>query len=132
MTGDTQAATHDAPKDARAAASEYRIGRLLIAMTYVAVGLLVVGVVLMIADGISPLSGGPGLDLATLGSQLVALDPAAFLWLGLLAVVAAPIGRVIVAGVAYARQADWLMVAIALGILAIIAIGVGSALTVTV
>ena len=128
MTGDRQAAIHDA----RAAAAEYRIGRLLIAMTYVAVGLLVVGVVLMIADGISTLSGGPGLDLATLGSQLVALDPAAFLWLGLLAVVAAPIGRVIVAGVAYARQADWLMVAIALGILAIIAIGVASALTVTV
>ena len=132
MTGDPQAAIHDAPSDAPAAAAEYRIGRLLIAMTYVAVGLLVVGVVLMIADGISPLSGGPGLELATLGSQLVALDPAAFLWLGLLAVVAAPIGRVIVAGVAYARQADWLMVAIALGILAIIAIGVGSALTVTV
>ena len=132
MTGDPQAAIHDAPSDARAAAAEYTIGRLLIAMTYVAVGLLVVGVVLMIADGISPLSGGPGLDLATLGSQLLALDPAAFLWLGLLAVVAAPIGRVIVAGVAYARQADWLMVAIAVGILAIIAIGVGSALTVTV
>ena len=132
MTGDQQAAIHDAPSDARAAAAEYLIGRLLIAMTYVAVGLLVVGVVLMIADGISPLSGGPGLDLATLGSQLVALDPAAFLWLGLLVVVATPIGRVIVAGIAYARQADWLMVAIALGILAIIAIGVGSALTVTV
>ena len=132
MTGDTQAAINDSPSDARAAAAEYRIGRLLIAMTYVAVGLLVVGVVLMIADGISPLNGGPGLDLATLGSQLVALDPAAFLWLGLLVVVATPIGRVIVAGIAYARQADWLMVAIALGILAVIAIGVGSALTVTV
>ena len=132
MTGDPRAAINDAPSDARAAAAEYRIGRLLIAMTYVAVGLLVVGVVLMIADGISPLSVGPGLDLATLGSQLVALDPAAFLWLGLLVVVATPIGRVIAAGVAYARQADWLMVAIALGILAIIAIGVGSALTVTV
>jgi uncharacterized membrane protein len=132
MTGASEAAGHDAPSDARAAATEYRIGRLLIAMTYIAVGLLVVGVVLMIKDGISPLSGGPGLDLATLGSQLVALDPAAFLWLGLLAVVAAPIGRVIVAGIAYALQADWLMVAIAIGILAIIAIGVGSALTVTV
>ena len=132
MTGDTRAAIHDAPSEPRAAAAEYRIGRLLIAMTYVAVGLLVVGVVLMVADGISPLSAGPGLDLATLGSQLLALDPAAFLWLGLLVVVATPIGRVIVAGVAYARQADWLMVAIALGILAIIAIGVGSALTVTV
>ena len=131
MTGGT-AAVHDAPSDDRAAAAEHRIGRLLIAMTYVAVGLLVIGVVLMIADGISPLSGGPGLDLATLGSQLLALDPTAFLWLGLLVVVATPIGRVIVAGIAYARQEDRLMVAIALGILAIIAIGVGSALTVTV
>jgi len=117
--------------DARAAAAEQRIGRLLIATTYVAVGLLVLGVALMVADRISPLSVGPGLDLATLGSQLLALDPSAFLWLGLLAVVAAPIGRVIVAGVDYARQADWLMVAIAVGILIIIAIGVGSALAVT-
>jgi uncharacterized membrane protein len=129
---DGTAAVDDTPSHARAAAAEYRIGRLLIAMTYVAVGLLVVGVVLMIADGISPLSGGPGLDLATLGSQLLAPDPAAYLWLGLMVVVATPIGRVIVAGIAYAGQADWLMVAIAIGILAIIVIGVGSALTVTV
>jgi uncharacterized membrane protein len=132
VTGDPRAAIHDALSENRAVAAEHRIGRLLIAMTYVAVGLLVVGVVLMVADGISPLSGGPSLNLATFGSQLLALDPAAFLWLGLLVVVATPIGRVIVAGVAYARQADWLMVAIALGILVIIAIGVGSALTVTV
>ncbi len=131
MTNGT-AAVHDPLSEDRAVAAEHRIGKLLIAMTYVAVGLLVVGVVLMVADRISPLSGGPSLDLATLGSQLLALDPAAFLWLGLLVVVATPIGRVIVAGIAYARQADWLMVAIALGILAIIAIGVGSALTVTV
>ena len=131
MSGVTQGGIPE-PTDARAAAAEQRIGRLLIATTYVAVGLLVVGVALMVADGISPLSGGPGLDLATLGSQLLALDPSAFLWLGLLAVVAAPIGRVIVAGVDYARQADWLMVAIAVGILIIIAIGVGSALAVTV
>jgi uncharacterized membrane protein len=116
----------------QAAAAERLIGRLLIAVTYVAVGLLVIGVVLMVADAISPLSGGPPLDLATLGSQLLALEPAAFLWLGILAVVAAPIGRVIVAAVAYARDADWLMVAISLGILAVIAVGVGSALTVTV
>lgn len=132
MTAGTPPVIHDARSEDRAVAAEHRIGRLLIAMTYVAVGLLVVGVLLMVADGISPLSGGPGLDLATFGSQLRALDPAAFLWLGLLAVVATPIGRVIVAGVAYARQADWLMVAIAVGILAIIAIGVASALTVTV
>jgi uncharacterized membrane protein len=116
----------------RAAAVERLIGRLLIAVTYVAVGLLVVGVTLMIADEISPLSGGPPLDLATLVSGLLALEPAAFLWLGLLTVVAAPIGRVIVAAVAYARDEDWLMVWISLGILAVIAVGVGTAFTVTV
>ena len=41
------------------------IGRLLIAVTYVAVGLLSVGVVLMLAAGISPLAGGPPLDPGT-------------------------------------------------------------------
>jgi uncharacterized membrane protein len=122
----------DASPAERTAAAEAVIGRLLIAVTYVAVGLLVIGVALMIADGISPLSGGPGLDMASFWSGLVALEPAAFLWLGLLAVVAAPIGRVSVAAIAYARDGDRLMVAIALGILAVIAIGVGSALTVTV
>jgi uncharacterized membrane protein len=116
----------------RAAAAERLIGRLLIGVTYVAVGLLAIGVVLMVAAGISPLSEGPPLDLATLGAQLLAAEPAAFLWLGLMAVVAAPIGRVIVAAVAYARDRDWLMVGISLGILAVIAVGVGSALTVTV
>ena len=46
--------------------------------------------------------------------------------------IAAPIGRVIVAAITYARDADWLMVAISLGILLVIAVGVGTALTVTV
>ena len=132
MSGITPSVARESDPQDRTAAAEHRIGQLLIAVTYIAVGLLVVGVALMIADGISPLSGGPPLDLATIGSQIRALDPAAFLWLGLLTVVAAPIGRVIVAGFAYARQADWLMVAISLGILAIIAVGVASALTVTV
>jgi uncharacterized membrane protein len=116
----------------RAFAAEALIGRLLIAVTYVAVGLLAIGLVLMIADGISPLSGGPPLDLATLGAQLAALDPAGFLWLGLMAVIAAPIGRVIVAAIAYARDADWLMVTVSIAILVVIAIGVGSALAATV
>ena len=131
--------TADAPSTAPgslsadpAVAAERLIGRLLIAVTYVAVGLLSIGVVLMIANGISPLSAGPGLDVATLGAQLQAGEPAAFLWLGIIAVVATPIGRVIVAAVSFARDAEWLMVGIALGILAIIAVGVASALTVTV
>ena len=116
---------------ARALAAERLIGRLLIAVTYVSVGLLAIGVVLMIADSISPTSGGPPLDLATLGAQLVALEPAAFLWLGMLAVIAAPIGRVIVAAVAYARESDWLMLGVSIAILVVIAVGIISSLTVT-
>lgn len=112
--------------------AERRIGRLLIGATYVSVGLLVIGFVLMMADGVSPLAGGPQLDLPGLGAQLVALDPAGYLWLGLLAVIATPIGRVIVAGIAYAREAEWLMVGIALGILALMIVGVVTAFAGTV
>jgi uncharacterized membrane protein len=113
-------------------AAERLIGRLLIAATFVSVALLVVGVVLMIAGAIDPRSGGPRLDLVALGSQLATLEPAGFLWLGLVAVIAAPIGRVIVAALAYARDGDRLMVGVSLAILLVIAIGIGSALTATV
>jgi uncharacterized membrane protein len=131
VTGDAPSAI-GTPSADRSIAAERLIGRLLIAVTYVAVGLLGIGVVLMIANGISPLSSGRGLDLATPGAQLLAGEPAAFLWLGIIAVVATPLGRVIVAAVSFARDAEWLMVGIALGILVVIVVGVASALTVTV
>jgi len=114
----------------RTRAAERLSGRLLIGITYVSVVLLLIGVALMIRNGISPLDGGPGLDLAGLGATLAALEPAGFLWLGLLVVIAAPICRVIVAGIAYAGDADWLMVGISVAILVVIAVGIGSALAV--
>jgi uncharacterized membrane protein len=113
-------------------AAERRIGRLLIAITFVSVALLVVGVVLMVVNGLEPLSGGPGVDLGTLVARATALQPSAFLWLGLLSVIAAPIGRVIVAAIAYARDGDRLMVGISIAILLVIAVGIGTALTVSV
>jgi uncharacterized membrane protein len=106
--------------------AERRIGRLLIALTYVSVALLVIGVALLLAAGVSPLAGGPALDLATLGAQVLALVPAGFLWLGLVAVIATPISRVLAAAVAYGRAGDWSMVGIAVGILGIIAVGVAT------
>ncbi len=112
--------------------AERLIGRLLIGATYIAVVLLLVGVGLLIAAGISPLSGGPGLDLGRLPSDLLGLNPTGFLWLGLLAVIAAPIARVAVALFAYARNEDWLMVGVAAGILLVIAVAIGSALVVTI
>ena len=116
----------------RTAAAERRIGRLLIAMTYVAVALLVAGVVLLVAAGISPLSGGPPFDLAAIPAELVAGTPAGFLWLGLMAVIATPIVRVIGAAVAYGSTGEWTMVAISAAILVVIALGIAIALAATV
>ena len=107
-------------------------GRLLIGFTYVSVGLLVIGVVLMIVNGISPLDAAPTLDPGTLIPSLLALEPEAFLWLGLAAVIAAPIGRVILAGAIYAVDRDMTMVAISVAILVVIVIGVATAIAVTV
>jgi uncharacterized membrane protein len=116
-----------ADSEAVRGAAERRIGRVLIAITYLSVGLLTVGVGLLFGAGISPVAGGPGLELSAIGSELFALDPAGFLWLGLLAVISAPISRVILAAAVYARADDWQMVAVAVAILAIIAIGIATA-----
>jgi uncharacterized membrane protein len=102
------------------------LGRLLIAVTYLAVGLLSVGVSLLLVHGISPLAGGPRLDLEHLARDMVHLAPAAFLWLGILAVIATPISRVIVAAIGFARLGDRWMVGVALGILVVIALGIVS------
>jgi uncharacterized membrane protein len=85
----------------------------------------------MAAAGISALDGGPVFDPTALPADLAALTPGSVLWLGLLAVIAAPICRVIVAGVAYAFDSDWRMLGISIGILALIGIGIATALTVT-
>jgi uncharacterized membrane protein len=106
---------------------ERTLGRLLIGLTYVATALLVVGVLLMLASGISPLSGGPQLDPAALPIDLMTLTPAGFLWLGLLAVIATPIGRVIAAAVGFARTGEHGMVGVAVGILVVIAVAIGTA-----
>ena len=106
------------------------IGRVLIGLTYVATTLLVVGVLLMVAGGISPSSGGPGLDLASLPTDLMTLSPSGFLWLGLLAVIATPISRVLAAAVGFWRAGDRRLVAVAVAILIVIGIAVGSAVAI--
>ncbi len=106
---------------------EATIGRLLIVLTYVATALLVVGVLLMLASGISPLSGGPRLDLASLPIDLATLTPSGFLWLGLLAVIATPISRVVASAIAFARAGERGMVGVAVAILIVIAVAIGSA-----
>ena len=113
---------------ARRAADERAIGRLLIGVTYVAVVLLVGGVVAMLAAGISPLDSPPLLDIDTLVAAVGGLQPVGLLWLGLALVIATPIVRVLAAAVTYVRSGEVRMVLISLAILAVIAIGVASAL----
>jgi uncharacterized membrane protein len=113
-------------REVRRRAFEARIGRWLIAVTYLSVGLLVAGVALMVSGGISPLAGGPALDLGAVLDGLTRLDPSAFLWLGLLAVIATPVTRVVAAAVGFARTGEWLLVLAALGILITILASIGS------
>jgi len=112
---------------ARRAADERRIGRLLIAVTYVAVAILTLGVVLMLAAGISPLDPPPLIDLATIAAGVASLQPEAILGVGIVVVVATPIVRVIAAAVTYARSGETRMLLVSIAILAVIAIGVASA-----
>lgn len=116
------------PGEVRGRQFDRFIGRLLISVTYFAVGLLAIGVVLLLAAGISPLAGGPPLDPGRLAADAVALAPAAFLWLGILAVIATPLSRVTAAAIGYARLGDRWMVGVAVGILAVISLGIASAL----
>jgi uncharacterized membrane protein len=74
------------------------------------------------------LSGGPALDLSTLVADLVSLQPAGFLWLGLLTVIATPLSRVVAAAIGFGRAGDREMVAVAVGILAVIAVSIATAL----
>ena len=113
---------------ARRAADERQIGRLIVRITYLAVALLGVGVVSMVVTGVSPLDAVPTLDAAGLIAAIGGLRPEGVIWLGLMAVIATPIIRVLAAALAYARGAEWRMVAVSIAILAVIACGVVTSL----
>lgn len=100
------------------------IARLLTVGTYASIALLVMGVALMLGTGIAPRSGGPRFDPQSLVSDLVALRPAGFLWLGLVAVVATPAARVVASLVGYSRRGERDMMLIAGLILVVIGLSV--------
>ena len=106
---------------------EHSIARLLTLGTYLSIALLAVGAGLMVVDGVGPLSGGPAFDLGRLVPDLTALRPEGFLWLGLVAVVATPTGRVAASLVGYARGGERAMAGVAVLILIVIALSVALA-----
>jgi uncharacterized membrane protein len=113
-------------------ALEAAIGRLLVAGTWLAMGLVAVGVVLMLATGVDPLPNPPRpvppFSLASVAADLAAFKPAGFLWAGILLVIALPIGRVVVAGVGFIAARDWRLAVISGLVLLVVLISIGAAL----
>jgi uncharacterized membrane protein len=122
------ATTSRAGTDA-AYALEAVIGRLLVAGTWLAMGLVAIGVVLMLASGVDPLAHGaiPPFDLATIPADLAAFRPEGFLWAGIVLVIGLPIGRVAVAGVGFIAARDWRLVLISALVLGVVLISIAAA-----
>ena len=108
--------------------SERAIGRLIIGLTYLGVGALLVGAVLMVLNGRSPFDSPQDLDPGSFVPALLAGRPEAYLWVGLAIVLGTPIARVIAAGIAFASAGERRMVLISVLILAVIALAVVTAL----
>jgi uncharacterized membrane protein len=104
---------------------DIRLGRILSAGTLTGAVALAIGVLLMMVNGISPLDATyPALDPAGLLGGLIALQPTAWIWLGVVVVIVTPILRVLAALVGFARGGETPMVGVALAILVVVAIGV--------
>ena len=97
------------------------IARLLTRGTYLSIALMAFGVVLMAATGVSPIDGtAPPLDPGRIPADIFALRPAGFLWLGLLAAIATPLGRVLASLVGYVRGGERRMALTAAAIVAVV------------
>jgi uncharacterized membrane protein len=111
-------------------AMEAAIGRLLLAGTWIAMVLLVAGVVLTLTHGVDPLAHGgiPPFDLAAIPSELMALQPEGFLWAGITLLIALPIGRVVVGGLGFLAARDWRLALISLLVLLVVLVSIAAAL----
>lgn len=103
---------------------EETLGRLLFRGSLVAVGLLSIGIVLMVADDVSPLDVPPALALDRLLNDLVTLHPAGYVWLGAIAILSLPILRLLVAVATFLAAGERNHAAIGIATLAIIATGI--------
>jgi uncharacterized membrane protein len=110
---------------------ESTISRLLVAGTYLAMGLVLVGVLLMLAAGIDPLAHGgvPPFELSTIPAEIAAGNPLGFLWLGLVAVLALPLGRVTVAGVGFLAAHDVRLALVSLAVLLVVLGSIAAAIS---
>ena len=100
---------------------ESRVSRLLVIGTYLAIGIVLVGVVALLASGVDPLAlATPPFDLRQIPADIAAGKPEGFLWLGLVAVLALPLGRVIVAGLGFLAARDTRLALVSLAVLLVV------------
>jgi uncharacterized membrane protein len=100
------------------------VGRLLSIGTYVSILILAIGCILMFAYRIDPLAGGPPLQPGLIVDDITNLRPAGFIWLGLLALLATPIFRVVVSLAGFVSRGERTMSIVAALILVVIALSV--------
>ena len=112
------------PVVAAAGGLETALAHVLQVGTYVSIGLILIGSVLLLAEGVSPIAGGPALSLDRLAGDVLALRPAGFLWLGILGVLSTPGLRVLRALFGFWRLGERSMALVAVLVLVVIAIGV--------
>jgi uncharacterized membrane protein len=107
---------------------EHRIARILSIGSAASIVLLVIGTGLLLASGGSPLdTNWPPFEPSTLVEDILALQPAGFLYLGLIVAIATPLARVGVALVAFARARDLRMALISAAVLAVVAAAIAVA-----
>jgi uncharacterized membrane protein len=107
-------------------AMEAVVARLLVVGTWLAMGLVLVGVILMLATGVDPLDHGavPPFQLTAIPGQMLALEPQGFLWAGIVLIIALPIGRVVVSGLGFLAARDLRMAGISLAVLIVVLVSV--------
>ncbi|HEX9043389.1 MAG TPA: DUF1634 domain-containing protein [Candidatus Limnocylindrales bacterium] len=103
---------------------ERAVGRILMTATYVGVGLIAAGAILMVLEGVSPLDPAPSLSPADAAAALVALRPEGPLAVGLVVLIASPTLRVVSSLVGYLEARERRMALVSLAILAVIAASV--------
>ena len=104
---------------------EVLIGRVLRIGTYTAMALVLIGVVLMTLGGIDPLAtASQPFDLAIVVDDVIALRAAGFLWLGIVLVIALPVGRVLLELAGAIAHRDASMIAVAVGILIVVGVAI--------
>ncbi len=117
-----------------AVALEAAIGRLLVIGIWLAMVLILAGVLLMLANGVDPLDHGavPSFDPARVPADIIALRPEGFLWTGIALILALPVGRVTVAGLGFLAARDSRLAGVSLLVLLVVvtsivaAIGLGA------